>query len=46
MKTFDPGQVPDQWVKFSALLDIWQDEEEPDDLRTFGSKLGLPSVIG
>jgi len=39
MKTFDPGRNPDHWVKFSALLDIWQDEEEPDrdDLRAFGN---------
>jgi len=42
MRVFDPGQVPDQWVTYSALLDIWQDEEEPDDLRTFDRSLKLP----
>jgi ribonuclease BN (tRNA processing enzyme) len=42
MRVFDPGQEPNQWVQYSALLDIWQDEEEPDDLRTFGIRLELP----
>jgi len=42
MRVFDPGQVPDHWVKYSALLDIWQDEEEPGDLKDFGVTLGLP----
>jgi len=42
MRVFDPGQVPDHWVAYSALLDIWQDEEEPDGRRAFGSRLRLP----
>jgi len=42
MKVFDPGQEPNQWVTYSALLDIWQDEEEPDDLYSHGTAAGLP----
>jgi len=41
MTPTDQGRVADEWVKYSALLDIWQDEEEPADLLAFGAKLGL-----